>query len=238
MSPLRIGNYTCKLLKRMSKSPCYITDNEKYFIKKSYKLKFNENEKNILDNIGMYGHTRIDKYTPVIPIYETFQYKFYDYIVYPYIKGHDLQQLQDFNPKIWLQILFCIKYLHNHNIAHCDIKPENFMYYKNNTYVCDFEFSKKFKYNMNILPINSRFGTMAYISPEIYQRRFVSLASDIYSLGKMYYIMRTSDYNFNLEDNDILYNDEKEFIREMTKYNVDDRPNIIDCIDNFKRILC
>lgn len=72
---------------------------------------------------------------------------------------------------------------------------------------------------------------MLYIAPEFINRSIISLKSDIYSLGKMYYIMKTRDYNFNYKFNSLLSKPEVEFIRLTTQYCFEDRPGINKCIE-------
>lgn len=233
---INIGNYICRPLKKISKSQCYISQNNKYFIKQSTRKMFADTEKHLMDNLGMYGHTRTGHTKPVIPIYETYKFKGQNYIVYPFINGSDLQ-IKKFNAKIWMDILFSIKYIHRNNIAHCDIKPENFMYHNNTVYIFDFEFGRLFKNSEEKKLIKSRFGTLSYVSPEVYNRSYVTLKSDIYSIGKMYYISRTGDYTFNYKNNSWIGEDEKDIISMMTEENSDKRPDINECINYFQYLL-
>ena len=234
---LRIGNYVCKPLKKMSKSQCFVTADRKYFIKQTDQQIYVENETNLLNHIDMYGHMRFHHMRPVIPIYETFKHRQSHYIVYPYLDGFDLQQ-KKFSINIWMGILNCIKYIHMNNIVHCDLKPENFMYYMNNIYLCDFELGHKLKDNNDKKLINYRFGTLSYIAPEVYNRQFVTLKSDIFSLGRMYYISRTGDYNFDYKNNKWISEDERDIISMMTHKDINKRIDIYDCINYFEYIMC
>lgn len=70
-----------------------------------------------------------------------------------------------------------LEYLHDHNITHQDIKPDNILVDDNCNYmVTDFGISRRESANDAIG------GTRAYMAPEVYQRK-PQHASDIWSLG-------------------------------------------------------
>ena len=107
---------------------------------------------------------------------------------------------------IFKDILNCLKYLHNNNILHRDIKTDNILLDENMTAkITDFGISALYNYNNynniinfsneNILFMNNtRIGHRDFISPEIIQGKPYDFKTDIFSLGlTMFYIM-----SFNL----------------------------------------
>ena len=90
------------------------------------------------------------------------------------------------------QILDALKYIHQMNIAHRDIKPDNILLDKdNNIKIADFGISAVFKDDNNanenvdeILVSNyTTVGRRDYVCPEIYKNQAYDCRCDIYSLG-------------------------------------------------------
>ena len=137
---------------------------------------------------------------------------------------------ETFNKLDYRKVLESIRFLHSHQIGHLDIKPDNFIKDDDgNIFAIDLEFSKVIK--PFYLKQDTRFGTMLYVAPEVINRSIISLKSDIYSLGKMYYMMKTRDHYFNYKFNSLLSKEEVEFIRLTTQYCFEDRPSITKCIE-------
>ena len=97
----------------------------------------------------------------------------------------DFLKSKTYLPKaqIWFwtkQIANAIKYLHDRDIAHRDIKSGNFLITKQYMLkLCDFGLSEITEITRN----TSDSGTTAWMAPEIYMKRIASKASDIYSFG-------------------------------------------------------
>ena len=95
---------------------------------------------------------------------------------------------------IFTQIVIGINYIHNHNIIHRDIKPQNIFLTKNNIKdinskffikIGDFGISKKLKGNCKY---GSTFvGTCSYMSPEMIENKRYTIKTDIWSLGVLLY---------------------------------------------------
>ena len=87
---------------------------------------------------------------------------------------------------IYLQILDVMEYVHNHDLAHLDLKPDNILIDQDtqNIKVIDFGLARKMSDDTNI---NSYRYTMVanhdYASPESRKNSGISCLSDIYSLG-------------------------------------------------------
>lgn len=83
--------------------------------------------------------------------------------------------------KIIFKIICALYFLHDHNILHGDIKPENIMITKNGIpIIIDFDLSR---YCLDYGNCKRPFGTKIYISPEIYHFNTYYLKSDIWSFG-------------------------------------------------------
>jgi death-associated protein kinase len=87
------------------------------------------------------------------------------------------------------QILLGVQHLHNHNVAHLDLKPENVMLLGDNSRIIkliDFGLSRK------ILPgaeVREMLGTPEFVSPEVVNYEPLSLNTDLWSIGVITYIM-------------------------------------------------
>lgn len=98
------------------------------------------------------------------------------------------------------QILEAINCIHKQGISHRDIKPENFMFDdvdSDNLKIIDFGLSSVAvprqdllhqQSTIEIINMKTIVGTVWYMAPEIYDRRY-SQKCDIWSVGIMLYIM-------------------------------------------------
>lgn len=117
-----------------------------------------------------------------------------------FFEGESLaEELDDFgfkNPKtikeicqIFLRILDGVEFLHNKNICHGDIKPQNILFSNKEVKLTDFGTSK-FIENIFIKTVDAG-GTWAYMAPEVAGSNKRYLISDIYSLGVLLYQLLT-----------------------------------------------
>jgi len=166
--------------------------------------------------------------------------------------------------KMSIDIISGIKCLHENNIIHLDIKPENILIFGDNCQVCDFDTSihldedKYFK--VISWPISS---TLGFVPPEISFRpgfAIISRATDVWALGATLYELFTSEqfipnsglislriYQQTLAD--ILLTDKfneklskiehahvRSIIKSMLSFNVSLRPNICQVLSAFQEI--
>ena len=96
---------------------------------------------------------------------------------------------------IFKQLIQTIKYIHNNNIVHRDIKPDNILLELNNTIkICDFGVSKEIKQGKLI---NDACGTPAFIAPEILKDEpYDPYKTDIWSCGVVLFAMITGFFPF------------------------------------------
>uniref|UniRef100_A0A914QZP4 Protein kinase domain-containing protein n=1 Tax=Panagrolaimus davidi TaxID=227884 RepID=A0A914QZP4_9BILA len=92
-------------------------------------------------------------------------------------------------------MLNCVKIVHQKNIVHSDLKPANFIFVKNKLKLIDFGIASSIPTDLTSIPKESQAGTLNYMSPESIQCRneddkvHIPLASDIWSLGCILYLM-------------------------------------------------
>lgn len=95
---------------------------------------------------------------------------------------------------IFRQICDALSYLHRHQIVHRDIKLENIMLSEEGTgflaKLADFGLAEKIYAGES--RSRSRSGTAAYMAPEILMGKPYGVASDIWSLGCLLYILLTA----------------------------------------------
>ncbi|XP_069360691.1 serine/threonine-protein kinase D1 isoform X2 [Maniola hyperantus] len=115
-------------------------------------------------------------------------------------KGRLTERITKF---IVAQILVALKHLHEKNIVHCDLKPENVLLSTDETFpqvkLCDFGFAriigeKSFR--------RSVVGTPAYLAPEVLRNKGYNRSLDMWSVGVIVYVSLSGTFPFN-EDEDI-----------------------------------
>ncbi|CAN7943477.1 unnamed protein product, partial [Ixodes pacificus] len=92
--------------------------------------------------------------------------------------------------RLMRQILEAVQFLHDRNIAHLDIKPQNLLltsaFPQGDILLCDFGISRVIGKGTEIREI---VGTPDYVAPEVLQFEPISLATDIWSLGVLTYVL-------------------------------------------------
>lgn len=99
---------------------------------------------------------------------------------------------------IFSTLLKTLKVIHNHDILHHDIKPDNIIVKDNKFYFCDFGLSFKNKKSVDLVHLKT---DTVYAAPEVYHGVY-NKASDIYALGATLYYMATKSQVFNLSHKD------------------------------------
>ena len=116
---------------------------------------------------------------------------------------------ENVSAKLFFQIVQGVKYLHNNNIAHCDIKPENVLLDKNfNAKLNDFGFSQKFSGEKGDYLLHQFSGSKIYCAPETklaYTKGFDGIKNDIFSLGVLLFGITIGNFPFQRTS----YSDEK-----------------------------
>ncbi|MEM1168391.1 MAG: AAA family ATPase [Cyanobacteria bacterium P01_H01_bin.35] len=127
------------------------------------------------------------------------------YLNYQFFFNHpNSTNINDFF-KIALQIINPLEKLHQNQIIHKDIKPQNIVINPQNKQIQLIDFSTTTKLPKEIPEVrnpNTLEGTLAYISPEQTGRinRGIDYRSDFYSLGITFYQLLTGQLPFTSED--------------------------------------
>jgi serine/threonine-protein kinase len=116
------------------------------------------------------------------------------------IKEHGLYTVSDALPLI-IQACAGIGYAHRSGLIHCDVKPQNFLVTPDQRLkVTDFGIARA----MATVPADEQneivWGSPQYFSPEQAAGAAPSPASDVYSLGVIFYEMLTGRLPFNSSD--------------------------------------
>ena len=196
-----------KIIKLTSKAILVVSkDNKEYVakIRKNYNSIRNntsDQEKKVFDILVNKNSDKISKY------YEYYECKHYDYIVsiYEYIDGVTLTQYIQNNKitdkfilLILRKVLECLKFIHNNNIVHCDIKPDNIMIAKDDNTVKLIDFDFCIVLTDEFYMSDYIFGTLDYIAPESHDLKMYSKKSDVWSLGVIIYSIITNKYPYNI----------------------------------------
>lgn len=126
------------------------------------------------------------------------------YIVMEYVEGVSLKAFEEQNGRmdpalavaLTAQLASALEHAHNHNIIHCDIKPQNIVLTESMVpKIVDFGISRIIS-NETMAFTASVVGSVHYFSPEQAQGLPVTAQSDIYSLGIVFYEMLTGQVPF------------------------------------------
>ncbi|UJR37554.1 hypothetical protein I4U23_030255 [Adineta vaga] len=153
--------------------------------------------------------------------------------------------------KFILQILEGVHHMHEKNVVHLDLKPENIMLLeKNKTQIkiIDFGISRKLRPNEQT---KETFGTPEFVAPEVIAFEPVTLATDMWSIGVITYILlsgaspflgNTNQETFtNITQVDYRFDEEffantsdlaKDFIQQLFVKNPRQRATVFDCLNH------
>jgi len=165
-----------------------------------------------------------------LDFYENYRFA---YIVTSYFNGFDLFEHIDINvpysehnaKELFMKMMQCTLECHKLDIAHLDIKCENYIYKDRKLILIDFGHAELMSSNLPkeliktkyvIKKGSSNYGTCFYLAPEGYHR-FYSMYSDIWSLGICFYLLLTGEYPFAGDDDEYSSNVYKGLIHFSTK---------------------
>eukprot|EP00474_Spongospora_subterranea_P001146 CRZ01604.1 hypothetical protein [Spongospora subterranea] len=142
----------------------------------------------------------------VINIHETYEDKHAYYIILDLLRGKDLFEVLDAKRDVFSEVIAAtlirsmmeaVRYCHNKNIVHLDLKPENFVFEKasdiNRLVLVDFGLGRIVRDDAYY---RDRVGSMQYIAPEMIEETSVCSgvtlkACDLWSMGVILYILVT-----------------------------------------------
>ena len=201
-----------------------------------------DNMKKILyetDLMKKLNHPNITK------ILEMFEDEKYFMIIMEYINGGNLfsfvkkrRKLSEKTAKfLFRQIILGIKYIHEQNIVHRDIKLENLLIdLNNNVKICDFGIGRKIKSKNQLL--HDQCGTLMYMAPEILlsskEKGYEPFPVDIWSSGISLYIMLSGTLPFNYKNKKNSEDEEEENEEEEESFSDNKSKSKKNEEDNFK----
>lgn len=135
-------------------------------------------------------------------------------IVFEYAAGGDLLdyiakvvKLDEVDARrLMVTLVEALKYIHNSNVVHCDLKPDNILIRSKedvaDVIVTDFGFASF----CEGATLSRRLGSPNYIAPEVLLGAPYGVAVDVWALGVILYIMLLGCFPFYHTDHDILFN--------------------------------
>mmetsp|Transcript_29982 Transcript_29982/g.47846 ORF Transcript_29982/g.47846 Transcript_29982/m.47846 type:complete len:577 (+) Transcript_29982:61-1791(+) len=133
----------------------------------------------------------------IIDCYHVFESIDTLYLVLEYCRGGELYDLvtsdreqlnEEITADLFRQMVGSIYYLHSLNIAHCDLKPENFVFRdaeRKHLVLIDFGMAKIVEFRKYFKAIS---GSPYYVAPEVLKNDY-NEACDIWSLGVTLFVM-------------------------------------------------
>ena len=182
-------------------------------------------------------YTAIFNHPHIMRIYNVGVYGKQPFVSYEILKGKSLKEVLDNRGKLsfdesinfMLQILDGVNHMHEREVLHNDLKPDNiFLLSDGNIKSCDLGISTHaFDREKKEL-----LGTLNYLAPEVLQNKKYSYQSDIYSLGIMLFEFITGRIPFlGVTSKEIIESHFNEDIPSIKKYttlpNVDDLDYVI-----------
>ena len=98
--------------------------------------------------------------------------------------------------ELLLQIGGALCYMHDKNIIHHDIKPQNILLFNYGFVLCDFSVSVVLENEDQLL--RDRTGTSVFMAPEISQNSYKPKPTDMWSLGITVFCLLFGKYPYNL----------------------------------------
>ena len=102
--------------------------------------------------------------------------------------GNSLTSLRDLDRHLWsltTQLFEGVKFMHDHNVAHMDLKPANILI--PSTYgrltIVDFGLSVRLRKKTQLF--QGYAGTKGYVAPEVGETKFSPIRADLWSVGKV-----------------------------------------------------
>jgi len=112
-----------------------------------------------------------------------------------YMRSESFENIEEIKD-IFMQICLGVKELHDNNIAHLDIKPENVLLDEDdNVKLCDFGASFSWKNNTQY---NKRVGSNYFLAPEVQlaELGYTAPIADVWSLGILLCVMITGNFPY------------------------------------------
>jgi len=173
----------------------------------------------------------------IVHLKDVFQNKHEIILVLEYAPGGDFQSVLDedmvpFEEDVQgflRQILEALDFIHERNIAHLDIKPQNIVlmgqFPNCEIKLCDLEVARVIKEDEEIREI---IGTPDYVAPEILSMESITLSADIWSLGVVAYVLLTGFSPFGGDT-------DQETLRNITTATLDFPPELFEGVSDLAK---
>lgn len=157
-----------------------------------YQVQMFENEARF---IAVFNHPHIMR------IYNVGEYLGQPFVSYELLKGKTLKEVIDNRGRLSydeaidyiIQILDAVSHMHDKEIIHNDLKPDNiFLLRDGNIKLCDFGIATHIIEREH----KETMGSVMYVAPEVLQNKKYSIQSDIYSLGIIFFEFLTGNVPF------------------------------------------
>lgn len=130
----------------------------------------------------------------IVRLYDTFEDNDRLYMAIEYVPGGSLYDKMKYNAtvpeptarNIARELISALDYLHDRNIVHCDVKPENILLDHNkNVKLCDFGLARPVK--DGLVETKDVLGSIGYMAPEVMKRRPFDFTIDMWAVGIILY---------------------------------------------------
>jgi len=192
----------------------------------------------------------LGNYPFILNLYYCFQSSNYLYMVVDYCNKGDFNNVNQIkNMKLmFAELILAFEYMHKKGIIYRDLKPENILL-DNDGHIklCDFNLAKKDMNNITKRAY-SFCGSPIYLSPEMLAKNGVTLKSDIYQIGLVFYQLFTNQLPFSnarnmIELYDMIKKNQINFeclnedinLKDLIKKMVQKNPNDRIYIDEIKK---
>lgn len=146
----------------------------------------------------------------IVKIFDFDQYQDVFYIIMEFVSGYTLEEYtrvknglmpEHIAKDFFVKVLSAVNYAHNNSIVHRDIKPSNIMIDANNDpKILDFGIARLLNADQRVTRVNTKMGSILYMSPEQILGKEVDFKSDIYSLGITFYETLTAVHPYDIDE--------------------------------------
>lgn len=144
----------------------------------------------------------------IVPIFEIGEHEGHPYLAMQFVEGENLAErigrigsnlMESDSASLMAKIARAVHHAHQRGVLHRDLKPGNILIDENGEpHLIDFGLAKCLEDDSGVTQTGAFLGTPAYASPEqaAGQNKHVTTASDVYSLGAIFYALLTGHAPF------------------------------------------
>lgn len=154
------------------------------------------------------------KHKCIVRLYNIYSVQEKTFLIMEYLKGGELLKAisklskyhEQLAKRVMKQITLGISYLHSRSVIHRDLKPENIILARkaidSPVKIVDFGFAIVTERGAAKIQTDLVTGTPGYMAPEVYTDTTYYPATDVWSLGVVFYIMLSGMMPFNSKQKD------------------------------------